>query len=196
MSGTSPPLAELLRWLAEMPEPFHAEPQGFAGGRIVVNAVVADLFESIIGEQPDEAWLAVFAPENSSKFERNRLRFVLAACHLLWHPALRTGIADRAGLSKLLVQDMAVMASVVSADELVTDIERREELIRRALRALGVLLPGEGQKESEDRLVQLDSLERHRLLREAAKKEERAREVREMMARRAAEEAAAKVSRE
>ena len=34
------------------------------------------------------------------------------------------------------------------------------------------------------------------LIREAAEKEKRAREVREMMARRAAEEAAAKVSRE
>ena len=70
------------------------------------------------------------------------------------------------------------------------------ELVRRAFAALGLRLPGESAGEAEDRLAQVDSVERQRLLRAAAEKEKRAREVREMMARRAAEEAAAKVSRE
>ena len=39
-------------------------------------------------------------------------------------------------------------------------------------------------------------MERHRVLAEAAQRERRAREVREAMARKAAEEAAAKVTRE
>jgi hypothetical protein len=196
MNAPLPPLAEFLRWMADMPEPFRAEPQGFAEGGVPVPAVVADLFDTLVGEHPDTPLLAAFKPASSSKLERNRLRWVLAACHLLWHPALRAGTADRGGLSKLLVQDLATLASVVSADDLLTDEERREELIRRTLLALGLLLPGEAQKEAADRLTQLDSVERQRLVREAAEKEKRAREVREMMARRAAEEAAAKVSRE
>lgn len=62
--------------------------------------------------------------------------------------------------------------------------------------ALELRFLGEAAQEADDRLAQLDSLEQQRLLKSAAEKEKRAREVREMMARRAAEEAAAKVSRE
>jgi hypothetical protein len=196
MNGGLPPLAEFLRWLAELPEPFRSEPQGFGTGGVPVHAIVADLFDTYSGEHPEASLLAAFKPANAGKFERNRLRWVLAACHLLWHPALRSQSIDRARLNKLLLQDLAALASVVSADTVLADEERREELIRRTLLALGLLLPGESQKEAEDRLTQVDSVERRRLLREAAEKEKRAREVREMMARRAAEEAAAKVSRE
>lgn len=191
-----PPLAEFLRWLADMPEAFRSEPEGFADGTVPVPAVVADLFDTYLDEHPEESLLAAFKPANFGKVERNRLRWVLAACHLLWHPALRDRSLDRARLSKLLVQDVAALASVVSVDALAGDEERREELIRRTLLALGLRLAGESQKEAEDRLTQVDSVERRRLLHEAAEKEKRAREVREMMARRAAEEAAAKVSRE
>jgi hypothetical protein len=196
MSGTLPPFAEFLRWLADMPEPFRSEPQGFVGGRVLVHAVVADLYDTLFGEHPEEYLLAAFKPVSTGKVERNRLRWVLAACHLLWHSALRAQPIDRARLNKLLIQDLASLASVVSADALFSDGERREELIRRTLLALGLLLPAESQKEAEDRLTQVDSVERRRLLRAATDKEKRAREVREMMARRAAEEAAAKVSRE
>jgi len=191
-----PPLAEFLRWLAEMPEAFSAEPLGFAKGEVSVAAVVADLVETYVGVLPDETYLAAFRPANSGKIERNRHRWVLAACHLLWHPALRGRTVTSGQLNRLLIQDLAQLASVESADGLRTDEERREELIRRTLRALELTLPGESAQEAEDRLTQVDSVERRRLLREAAEKEKRAREVRDMMAQRAAEEAAAKVSRE
>jgi hypothetical protein len=199
---TAPPvpaLAEFLRWLAEMPDAFSAEPLGFAKGEVSVAAVVADLSETYFGVFPDETLLAAFRPANRGKVERNRHRWVLATCHLLWHPALRglreSGVTP-GQLNRLLIQDLAQLATVESADLLRTDEERREELIRRTLRALELSLPGESTQEAEDRLTQVDSLERRRLLREAAEKEKRAREVRDMMAKRAAEEAAAKVSRE
>jgi hypothetical protein len=191
-----PPLAEFLRWLAEMPEAFRGEPLGLPGGKVAVPAVVADLYETLFGQRADEAFLAAFRPAAADKVERNRLRWVLAACHLLWHPALRAAVLPAAGFGKLLVQDLAALAAVAPVDGLLRDEERREELTRRTLQALGLLLPGEGSKEAEDRLTQIDSVERRRLVREAAEKEKRAREVREQMARRAAEEAAAKVSRE
>jgi hypothetical protein len=191
-----PPLAEFLRWLIDMPDAFRAEPFGRGRGEVTVPAVVADLFDTYFGEPPGESLMAAFRPANAGKAERNRLRWVLAACHLLWHPALRGQTAAPPQLNRLLVQEVATLSSVVSADALQTEEERREELIRRTLAALGLLLPGESAKEAEDRLAQVDSVERRRLLREAAEKEKRARAVREMMAQRAAEEAAAKVSRE
>lgn len=191
-----PPLAEFLRWAADTPDAFRAEPLSRGRGEVPVAAVVADLFDTYFGRPPDDDLLAAFRPASAGKAERNRLRWVLAACHLLWHPALRGRSVEQSALTRLLVQDLATLASVAQADTLQTDEERREELIRRTLAALGLLLPGESAKEAEDRLAQVDSVERRRLLREAAEKEKRAREVREMMARRAAEEAAAKVSRE
>ena len=191
-----PPLAEFLRWLAEMPESFSAEPFGFANGEVSVVAVVADLYETYFGAFPAEDLLTAFRPTKTGKVERNRHRWVLAACHLLWHPALRGRGVEQAQLNRLLVQDLAQLATAESADSLRTEEERREELIRRTLQALKLALPGETEKDAEDRLTQVDSVERRRLLRAAAEKEKRAREVRDMMAKRAAEEAAAKVSRE
>jgi hypothetical protein len=191
-----PPLAEFLRWLGEMPPAFRAAPQGFPGGVTPAHAVVADLWDTLYGRPPEDDLLQAFRPAGAGKAELNRLLWVLAACHLLWHPALRPRPLPPDGLRKLLVQDLAGLAAVAPAERLLDDEERREELVRRAFAALGLRLPGESAREAEDRLAQVDSVERKRLLRAAAEKEKRAREVREMMARRAAEEAAAKVSRE
>src|SRR5438105_889409 len=110
-----PPLAEFLRWLADMPEIFAAEPLGFAKGEVPVPAVVADLFDSYFGQPPAESLLAAFRPGSTSKAERNRLRWVLAACHLLWHPALRGGGAAVEPFCRLLIQDLATLAAVVPA---------------------------------------------------------------------------------
>jgi hypothetical protein len=191
-----PPLAEFLRWLNEAPPAWRAAPAGFPEGVTPVHAVVADLCETLYGQPPAEDLLQAFRPASAGDEERNRLLWVLAACQLLWHPALRSRPLPADGLRKLLVQDLAGLAAVTPVERLADEEERREELVRRSFAALGLRLPGESAKDGEDRLAQVDSVERQRLLRAAAEKEKRAREVREMMARRAAEEAAAKVSRE
>jgi len=161
-----------------------------------VRAVVADCLETLFGEPPGEDLLRAFDPRDAKKLERNRLLWVLAACRLLWHPAWRGSGLRQQEVSKLLVQDLATLAAVVPAEKLVDEEERREELVRRTLASSGLLLPGESRKQAEDRLSQVDSLERQRLVAAAAEKEKRIREVREKMAKKAAEEAAAKVSRE
>lgn len=191
-----PSLPEWLRWLGDLPAPFRQTPLGFPGGRVRTGAVVADLFESLFGAPPDPAFLAAFEPSAATGSERNRLALVLAACHLLWHPALRALPLSAPGLSKLLVEELASLAPAFPAAGLDQDEERREELVRRALRAAGHRLPGESEAEAEDRLKQVDSIERRRVLAAAAEREKRSREVREAMAKKAAEEAAAKVSRE
>jgi hypothetical protein len=191
-----PPLGELLRWMSNMPAAFRAEPEGFPGGQIRVRAVVADLFETCLGAAPGDETLAAFTPANAGTEERNRLRWILAAVHLLWHPIFRAGPPPRAGLERLLIQDIASVAGIVSRDQLETDEERREELIRLTLRALAMELPEETSNEAEDRFKQVDSCERRRVLLAASERERRSREVREAMAKKAAQEAAAKVSRE
>jgi hypothetical protein len=195
---TSPPLAELLRWISEAPGAARAEPEGFPQGRVRVRAVVADLFETWFDAPAAPELLAAFDPPDQSKPTRNRLRWVLATAHLLWHPGLRAlRSADRRGaMERLLVQELARLAQVAAVEQLDTEEERREELARRAVRALGGLLPGETLAQAQDRLKQVDSVERHRVLVQAAEREKRAREVREAMARKAAQEAAAKVTRE
>ncbi len=191
-----PPLAEFLRWMAEMPAAFRTEPEGFPGGRVRLRAVVSDLFETLCSESPSAELLAALEPVLRGKAERNRLRWTLAGAHFLWHPAFRSAPPARAGLERFLAQDLPAMAGVVAFEQIDLDEERREELVRRALRALDLRLPGETANEAEDRLGQVDSVERRRVLLEAVERERRAREVREAMARKAAQEAAAKVSRE
>ena len=187
-----PPLAEFLRWLADMPAAFQAEPAGFKGGVARVDAVVADLAETLLGTPPPAGLLEACVPARTDRAERNRLRWVLAACHLVWHPELRRRKVAPEALRQLLATDLAALATVESVESLWAEEERREELVRLALRALGLRLPGESEREAEDRLTQVDSVERRRVVREAAERERRAREVREALARKAAEEAAAR----
>jgi hypothetical protein len=207
---SAPSLAELQRWMTEMPAAFLAEPEGFGAGRVRVRAVIEDLFETLFAAPPDPELAAALQPANRGARERNRLRLCLVTAHLLWNPhfrrpeqprsGLRGGLLvqelPRAGLRGLFVQELPALAAVVQADEVPRNEQLREELIRRTLRALGWGLAGESPAEFEDRLRQVDSVERHKLLREAAERERRAREVREAMAKKAAQEAAAKVSRE
>lgn len=185
---TGPPLAELLRHLGDMPAAFR--------GPAEVRAVVADLVETLCGAPPAAAILDALEAGGPTAAQQNTRRFVLSACHLLWHPSFRAAPVPREKLESFLTQELATLGGVVSADDLDADEERREELVRRALRALSRSLAGEAPNDAEDRLRQVDSIERRRVLVAAAERERRAREVREAMAKKAAQEAAAKVSRE
>lgn len=193
---TDPALPDWMRWVADMPSSFRATPEGFEGGTVRVHAVVADLFETLFGAPPDAAILAACKAGDTGARELNRLRWILAASHVLWHPALRENPGPRNAIERFLVQELPGVAAVLPVDSLARDEDRREELVRRALRASGCALPGESGADAEDRLKQLDSVERYRVLSAAAERERRSREVREAMAKKAVEEAAAKVSRE
>ena len=193
---TLPPLSDWLRWVAELPAACRATPEGFPGGTIRVRAVVADVFDSLFGAPADAPLLAACEAHDAGKGERNRLGWILAASHTLWHPSLREAPGSRSAIERLLVEELAGVAAVVPVDALGSDEERREELVRRVLRAAKAALPGESAGDAEDRLKQVDSIERHRVLCAASERVQRTRKVREAMARKAAEEAAAKVSRE
>ena len=190
-----PPLAEFLRWISEMPSVFRGEPGAGSRGGVRVRAVVGDLMESLLHEPADPASLAPFNFTGSTA-DRNRLRWVLAACHVLWHPSLRERPISADGVRRLLVQEMAALAAVAPFDGMAADEERREELARRTIGAAGLRLPGESETDAADRLTQVDSIERRRLLTAAAEKQARAKAIQKELRRRAEEEAASKPSSE
>lgn len=179
-----------------MPAAFRSEPAFGRGAGVRVRAVVGDVMETVLGERPIPALLDSFAASTASAPDRNRLRWVLAACHVLWHPALRERSLPAAGVTRLLLQDMASLAAVAPFEALVADEERREELLRRTLEATGMRLPGESAGDAADRLTQVDSIERRKLLVEASEKQKKAKKLAEEIRKRAAEEAASKMSGE
>ena len=84
----------------------------------------------------------------------------------------------------------------VAARRFVSDPDRREELARVALARLGYRPAGETLAQAQDRLTTLNSAERARVMNASRAAEERARQIREALAKKAAEESADKWTRE
>ncbi len=82
------------------------------------------------------------------------------------------------------------LAELVKAPQLIADSDRREELSRLCLKALDLRPAGETAAQAQDRLTTLNTAERQRVVAAARAAEERARQIREAMAKKAAEEAA------
>jgi hypothetical protein len=207
MTLTAGPLLEqLTRRLAETPADLLAEPaMGNAAG-VETAAVAGDVLRALGLRELDTRWLLTLHPDKVIKAARNPLRVTLVACWLLADPWFR-GKADPDKAQAWLRDQLAELADITSADAYVKDDERREELARLCLKALGFVPQGESEAQSQDRLESISSVERQRVIaasrkvQEEARKrrlaeEERARKVREEMARKAAEEAAAKGTRE
>jgi hypothetical protein len=194
MNREGPLLETLTRRLAECPPEFLASPRLGAVGKVVVPAVVADLLREIgaAGLTPAQA-AALGRKEAWSR--RNRLSVILVACWLLHDPWFRQP-ALAAPVLSLLSDGLSELANVTSAEQCVLDPDRREELARLCLKALGLRPAGETIAQAEDRLVTLSSVERASLLKATAAAEKRAAEIRAAMARRAEEEANLKAMRE
>jgi hypothetical protein len=198
MEEEGPLLESLTRRLAECPADFLAEPRDSSGnGAVYVAAVVYDLIRDLGGAPLTKEQLAAFEFKNrKSKEDRNRLRVTLVASWLL-HDAwflYRGQFAAQAYF--FLTEGLKDLASLTQVEALVADPDRREELARLCLKALNLRPAGESEAQAEDRLVTLDSVERSRVVRETRVAEERARLVREELARKAAEEAASVYGRE
>lgn len=125
----------------------------------------------------------------------NWLRCVLIASWVLADPAL-VAAGRHEQVAGLLTGGLQELAATVASATLVTDADRREELARRCVAALGLTPAGETEAQALDRLNTLDSAERARVLAATREAEQRAEEVRRAMHAKAAAEAAAKASRE
>jgi hypothetical protein len=185
---------QLTRHLSECPSSFLAEPRIGKHGEIHVEAVITDLLLDLGGamlSQEERKWLLGAKPE-----DRNRLRLTLVIawlCHDVWFRNQRRAAPL---VWEWIKRDAAPLAALVAADLYVSDPDRREELVRMAIQALGERPDGETEHQAADRLQTLSSVERARVIQETLAQQERARKIREEMKRREAEEAAARYNRE
>lgn len=194
MDRVGPLLETLTRRLAETPPDFLDEPRIANAGRVHVPALVNDVLLMHGARAPRDA-LAAFE-STDPKAARNRLMLVMVAAWLLadeWF--VRAGL-PQAALLRVLGECVADLAAATPAGKFTTDPERREELARVVLSRLGFRPAGETLAQANDRLTSVSSSERRRLVAASREAERRAREIREALARKAAEESADKWTRE
>lgn len=193
MNQEGPPLEQLTRRLIDTPTPFLAEPRIGDLGSVQVPALVADVLAAH-GVSVDAKLIARFAGRDRAK-ERNPRMLTQILCWLLMDPAL-VGRIGAGELIRLLHDEANGLAEKTAAREFIDNDERREELSRMALRSAGLRPAGESANVAEDRWLAVSSRERVRLAAASRAAEERARQIREALARKAAEESADKWSRE
>jgi len=202
MQHEGPILESLTRRLAETPEDFLAPPRIGQIGRVHTVAVVGDLIR-LLGGDAAPGQLAPFAGGNvaanassSAQVNTKRLAVVQILCWLLADDWFRQARLKAKDVLDLLEADAAELARLIPVRKFVTDPDRREELARLALARLGFRPAGETEAQAQDRLTTLNSTERARVVKAARAAEERARQIREALARKAAHEAADKWTRE
>jgi hypothetical protein len=187
VSPTGPQLDRLLHRLANCPPDFLLGPN-----EINVTALACDHFRAL--------GLPIPGPEQRrflAELPSETQRLVSIVLWLLrddWFLA-RPQLVEATW--KFLQSDsLTQLAKLVRAEAIINDPDRREELVRLCLKGLGLCPEGESVEYAADRLTTLDSVERERVIRKTRKAEARAREIREAMARKRAEEAASRYSPE
>lgn len=188
-----PPLERLTRRLIDTPREFLDPPRTGRSGQVAVAALVTDLI-AIHGGRASLGELAPFRPETGAS--PAFLTLVAVATWWLSDEALLTSPLPKTKLLPLLVVAVGDLAREAPATRYVDEPDRREEFVRVLLDRLGFIPEGETATQAQDRLASVSSLERRRLLEASRAAEERARAIREALARKAAEESADKWSRE
>ena len=194
MSEQGPILDRLTHRLAECPPDFLAEPRIGKTGGVSTAAVVYDLLFELGGSWPNPASAGYFLGKTAS--QRNWLHLTAVVSWLLYDEWFCSQRRFSQQALEWLHNGLHNLAELVSTDQFVTDQDRREELVRLCLAALGLRPAGESENQAADRLNTLNSVERIRLIKATQEQQKRARQLREEMQRKEAEEAAAKVSRE
>ena len=193
MDREGPLLETLTRRLAETPEEFLAEPRAGSAGQVHTAAVVGDLLR-MLGHDARVGDLTPFT--GNDRRDRNRLGLTLVLAWLFADEWFARTPPDMPALLTVLGTTASELAEHVTAPKFVTDPDRREELARVALARVGLRPAGETIAQAQDRLMTLSSAERQRVMRAARAAEERARAIREALARKAAQESADKYTRD
>jgi hypothetical protein len=193
-------MAALLRHLADAPLDWLAPPELGRTPGVRVSALLADCFDALAADPLDAREAAVC--ESSNKDALGRLRLAMLSLWILHQPELQRSLCGqmdavrRAALLDFLQQDLGRRAAHLSAERVMESSEGREELVRQLLHRLDLLPEDESVTTFNYRLKARDSIEQAQLVAAARAAEERARKLREAMARKAAEEAAMKYNRE
>jgi hypothetical protein len=185
-----PPLQSLTHRLAECPSDFLADPRS----RVDAAAVISDLSRALGGTLLTPAELAHFRDIDPS--ESRRVRVALIVSWLLYDRWFREQKRFAQAAVLFLGVGLGDVAALVDPPLFVSDPDRREELVRLTLLALGLRPAGETEAQAADRFNTLSSVERTGVIHETRAAQERVRQVRDAMRKKAAEEAAAAYGRE
>lgn len=200
MKNLGPPLAPLLRRLADTPAEWLQPPTTGDSEGVSVAALLSDYLESLGLEPLKESVVAAY--DGAKPAQLNWLRLALLAIWLLHEEQLHGQLAEaadaelRESLLSFLGAPLKERSEHLSAKQVVRDSDGREELVRQLLAALNMRPDGETLAQAKARLEATDSIERARLVKAANSAQKRARKLREAMARKAAQEASMKYNRE
>lgn len=173
-------LSTLTRRLAETPADFLSDQTSVA-------AVVSDVLVAAGGEGLNATTAVPFQAPGDPDWTR----LVLIACWLVSDESLKP---DPEQLMRYFTEVLPTLSTLISPAHLVADADRREELVRLALREFDVLPDGETAEQAADRLTTVDSVRRFQVLEETRAAEARAKAVRKAMEEQQAREAAARYS--
>lgn len=194
MNETGPILETLTHRLADIPMAFLAAPRIGGKGLVHTAALVNDLLAAH-GTTAPLALLNTFAVEDNPT-TRNWLALAGIVVWLLADDWFMGAAVPQQQLISILDADASALAAVTPAHDFVNDPDRREELARVVLARLGARPAGETEAQAADRLTSISGIARKRMVEANRAAAERARLVREALARKAAEEAADKWSRD
>ena len=197
MSAIGPNLHALLHRLAETPTDFvvgRAPPDANRPAPQITAALVND-FLTRLGRRLDAVVIKRFIVDGTSGTD-NRLALVRTVVWLLADQGFRQTPLTPEAVLQLLDATVDELAKEAKAAKYVNDPDRREELVRLTLARLGLRPEGETEAQATDRLSAISSSERRRLVAASRETERRAREIREALVRKQAEESADKWSRE
>lgn len=194
MKNIGPSLESMTRRLLDTPAEFLAEPRIGTTGMISVPALVNDVL-MMHGHGAEVRWLDAFAGAEV-RASRNRLALAMIVAWLLaddWFVSERLAAAD---LCRLFDNPARELADATPAHKFATDTGHCEELARVVLARFGYRPLDETLEQASDRLVAVSGAARRKLLAASRESEKRAREVREALAKKAAEESADKWTRD
>ena len=197
MHTPGPHLERLTHRLADTPVEFLAEPRiaGVANAQAVaVAALVNDILLLHDARAPAASLQGFIGAQ--VKADRNRLALAMILCWLLADDWFIGQQLPQPALLQVLGEAARELAAATPAHQFTQDPERREELARIVLARLGFRPQDESVAQATDRLSAISGTERRRLLEASRLAEQRAREIREALAKKAAEESADKWSRE
>lgn len=183
-----PEIERLLRRLSECPGEFLADADTVPD----YIAIVCDHMRAMSPDQPPELSPALSDIRGSKPAVLELLAIICWMLHDDWflqRPDLTPKMWKLLGSASL-----KALVELVKPVAFIHDADRREELARWCLKSLALVPRGETLAHAADRLTALDSVERHRVLKATAAAERRAREVREAMARKKAQESASRYS--
>lgn len=178
-----------------------------AKGEPELSALIADTLMHISNRLPEAKTIRQYRWMKSTakdKHKTNFFKILYVVTWLFYDPLFQNICGDpqkgHQQFFEMLEFQIKRLSELVDASAFVEDADRREELVRICLNAMGVSIEGELESHSADRLQELDSVARHQLILEAKHRRkveaERKRKIAEEKRKKREEEQAARYGRE